>query len=170
MSLNREQKKIFVDELSSALKKASLAIVTRQSGMTVAETTSLRNKMRAAGASYKVVKNTLAKIAIQGTPFEPLKDHLTGPAAIAASEDPIVAAKVAVEYMNDNNKFEVIGGVLNEKVLDLAAVKALAKLPSFDVLRSQILGVIMAPATKLATIIKEPSASVARVIAARAKQ
>lgn len=169
MSVNREQKKNFVDDLSSTLKKASLAIVTRQSGMTVAEVTDLRNKMRAAGGSYKVVKNTLAKLATQGTPFEALNDHLTGPTAIAASEDPIAAAKVAVEYMNDNDKFQVVSGVMDEKFLDLAAVKALAKLPSLDVLRAQILGVIMAPATKLATVIKEPSASLVRVIAARAK-
>lgn len=168
-SVNREQKKEFVKSLSKRLGQASLAVVVRQSGMTVAESTDLRNRMRKAGASFKVVKNTLAKIAVQGTPFEALSCHLMGPAALAVSEDPIIAAKVAVQYMNDNEKFQVVGGVLNEKILDLAAVQALAKLPSLDVLRSQLLGVLLAPATKLATVIKEPGASVARVIAAHAK-
>ena len=168
--MNKEQKQIFIEELSSSLQDASLVVVTRQIGLTVSESTELRNKMRAAGASYKVVKNTLAKIAVQGTRFEGLGEYLHGPAALAMSADPIAAAKVAVEYMNNNDKFQVVSGVLNEKFLDLAAVKALAKLPSLDVLRATLLGVIMAPATKVATVIREPGASVARVISAHAKK
>ena len=166
--MDREQKKVFIKELSSSLENASLAVVTRQSGMTVSESKDLRTKMRAAGASFKVVKNTLAKIAVKGTKFEGLSEHLSGPAALAISEDPVAAAKVAVDYMNDNDKLQVISGVLDEKVLDLASVKALAKLPSLDELRAKILGVVAAPATKLATIIKEPGAGVARVISAYA--
>ena len=165
--MNREQKQDFIEGLQGTLSDASLVVVTRQSGMTVAEAKDLRGKMRSAGASYKVVKNTLAKIALKGTQFEGLSDDLTGPAALASSADPVAAAKVAVEYMNDNDKFEVVSGALNDQLLDIAAVKALAKLPSLDELRAKIVGVIAAPATKVATIIKEPGASVARVIAAK---
>ncbi len=168
--MNKEQKQDFIGALSEDLQKASLVIVTHQTGLTVSQSTELRNKMRAAGASYKVVKNTLAKIAVKGTRFESLTDYLHGPAALAISVDPIAAAKIAVEYMNDNDKFQVVSGVLDEKFLDLAAVKALAKLPSLDVLRGTLLGVILAPATRLATIVKEPGASIARVISAHAKK
>lgn len=168
--MNKEQKQVFIENLSEDLQKASLVIVSHQKGLTVSESTDLRCKMRAAGASFKVVKNTLAKIAVKGTKFEGLTDHLNGPAVLAISVDPVAAAKVAVEYMNDNEKFQVVSGVLDEKFLDLAAVKALAKLPSLDVLRATLLGVILAPATKLATVIKEPGASVARVISAYAKK
>lgn len=166
--MDRQQKQAFVEELSNNLKTASLVVVTRQSGMTVSESKDLRAKMRAAGASFKVVKNTLARIAIKDTKFESLSDHLKGPAALAASEDPVAAAKVAVEYMNDNEKFQVISGVLDDKVLELADVKALAKLPSLDELRAKIVGAISAPATKLATLIKEPGAGVARVVSSYA--
>ena len=168
--MNKEQKQDFIGALSEDLQKASLVIVTHQTGLTVSQSTELRNKMRAAGASYKVVKNTLAKIAVKGTRFESLTDYLHGPAALAISVDPVAAAKIAVEYMNDNDKFQVVSGVLDEKFLDLAAVKALAKLPSLDVLRGTLLGVILAPATRLATIVKEPGASIARVISAHAKK
>jgi large subunit ribosomal protein L10 len=168
--VNKKQKQVFIENLSEDLQKASLVIVSHQKGLTVSESTELRNKMRAAGASFKVVKNTLAKIAVKGTKFEGLTEYLQGPAVLAISVDPVAAAKVAVEYMNDNDKFQVVSGVLDEKFLDLAAVKALAKLPSLDVLRATLLGVILAPATKLATVIKEPGASVARVISAYAKR
>jgi large subunit ribosomal protein L10 len=168
--VNKEQKQVFIESLSEDLQKASLVIVSHQKGLTVSESTDLRNKMRAAGASFKVVKNTLAKIAVKGTKFEGLTAHLNGPAVLAFSVDPIAAAKIAVEYMNDNDKFQVVSGVLDENFLDLAAVKALAKLPSLDVLRATLPGVILAPATKLATVIKEPGASVARVISAYAKR
>lgn len=167
--MDRQQKKDFIEELSGSLEGASLAVVTRQSGMTVEESKELRARMREAGASFKVIKNTLAKIAIKGTQFEGLTDDLSGPAALAISKDPVAAAKVAVEYMNDNDKLEVVSGVLDAQVLDLAGVKALAKLPSLDELRAKILGVIAAPATKLATVVKEPGASVARVVSAYAK-
>ncbi len=122
--------------------------------------------MREAGASFKVTKNRLAKIALKGTKFENLSDHFTGPTAVAASEDPVAAAKVAVEFANKNEKLQIVCGSLETEALDADAVKALAKLPSLDELRGKIIGLIQAPATKVAGVLQAPSGQLARVFGA----
>jgi large subunit ribosomal protein L10 len=150
----------------TAFAEASLVIVTRQNGLTVAQSTDLRNKMRAAEASFKVTKNTLARIAAKGTPCEVLIDHLTGPTAIAAANDPVAVAKVAVDFAKGNDKFVIVGGALNGKALTKAQIEALSKLPSLDQLRGQLIGLIQAPATKIAGVVQAPAAQLARVFAA----
>ena len=136
--------------------------------MTVAQSTALRTKMREAGATYKVSKNRLAKIAAQGTDYAGVADMLTGPVGIASSIDPVAAAKVAVDFAKTTDKFEIVGGSMGANVLDVAGVQALATLPSLDELRAKIVGLIVAPATKLATITQAPAAQIARVLAAYA--
>ena len=145
-----------------------MVVITRNHGMTVAQSTALRTKMREAGASYKVSKNRLAKIAAQGTDYAGVADMLTGPVGIASSIDPVAAAKVAVEFAKTTDKFEIVGGSMGANVLDVAGVQALATLPSLDELRAKIVGLIVAPATKLATITQAPAAQIARVLAAYA--
>ena len=125
--------------------------------------------MREAGGSFKVTKNRLAKLALKGTKFEGLADCFTGPTAIAVSTDPVAAAKVAVEYANKNEKLQIVGGALEAEVLDADAVKALATLPSLDELRGKIIGLILAPATKIAVVLQAPAGQLARVFAAYAK-
>src|SRR5205085_1868022 len=143
-------------------------VVTHQTGLTVAEVTQLRRQMRSAGARYRVTKNRLVRRALEGTKFAPLAPLFTGPTAIAFSQDPVAAAKAAVEYANRNSKLTIVGGGLSGQLLDANAVKALATLPSLDELRAKIIGLLNAPATKLATLLQTPAAQLARVLAAHA--
>ena len=143
-----------------------MVVVTRNLGLTVAQSTALRIKMRDAGASYKVAKNRLALIALEGTAYAPISNLLTGPTALATSTDPVAAAKVAVDFAKTNDRFEIVGGAMGDTILDVNGVKALAELPSLDELRARIVGLIQAPATKIAQVVNAPAAKLARVFGA----
>ncbi len=164
--MDRSQKADAVAELNRTFNEVGVVVVTRNLGMTVKQSTDLRNKMRAAGATYKVSKNKLAKIATQGTDYAVLADLLTGPTALSTSIDPVAAAKVVSEFAKTNDKLEIVGGAMGNVLLDPAGVQALASLPSLDELRGKLVGLIAAPATKLATITQAPAAQIARVLAA----
>jgi large subunit ribosomal protein L10 len=166
--MDRAQKAEQVADLKRTFNETAVVVITRNLGMTVAQSTSLRNKMRDAGARYKVTKNTLTLIALEGTTYAPIGDVLTGPVALATSSDPVAAAKVAVDFAKTNDRFEIVGGAMGDTVLDLNGVKALAELPSLDELRARIVGLIQAPASKIARTINEPGAMLARVIGAYA--
>ena len=166
--MDRSQKADAVAELTRTLREVGVAGTTRTLGMTVKQSTDLRNKMREAGASYKVSKNKLAKIAASGTDYAAIADLLTGPTALATSIDPVAAAKVAVEFAKTNDKLEIVGGAMGTQVLDQEGIKALASLPSLDELRGKLVGLIVAPATKLATVTQAPAAQLARVFGAYA--
>jgi len=168
--VDRAQKEQLVAELNSTFQEVALVVVTQQSGMTVAESTDLRRKMRAAGASFKVTKNRLTKLALEGTKFKGLDELLTGPTAMAFSVDPVAAAKIAVEFADKNKKLVIVGGALGDQVLDVAGVTALAKLPSLDELRGKLVGLLQAPATKLAGVTQAPAGQLARVFSAYASQ
>ncbi|WP_333572612.1 50S ribosomal protein L10 [Sphingomonas sp.] len=164
--MDRSQKADAVAELNRTFNEVGVVVVTRNLGMTVKQSTDLRNKMRAAGATYKVSKNKLAKIATQGTDYAVLADLLTGPTALSTSVDPVAAAKVVADFAKTNDKLEIVGGAMGNVLLDPAGVQALASLPSLDELRGKLVGLIAAPATKLATITQAPAAQIARVLAA----
>ncbi len=168
--MDRAQKEDLVASLNGIFGSVNLVVVTRPLGLSVAEATDLRRQMRAAGASYKVTKNRLTRLALKGTRFEPLSDLMTGPTALAYSEDPIAAAKVAVKYSEGNGKLEIIGGVLYQESLDIAAITQLAKLPSLDELRAMIVGMLSTPATRIAGVLQAPGGQVARVVRAHAQQ
>ncbi|WP_293945659.1 50S ribosomal protein L10, partial [Sphingomonas sp.] len=148
--------------------ETSVVVITRNLGLTVAQSTDLRLKMRDAGAQFKVAKNKLAVIALEGTRYGPIGEMLTGPTALATSIDPVAAAKVAVEFAKTNAKLEIVGGAMGDTLLDVAGVMALAALPSLDQLRAKLIGLIQAPATKIARTINEPGAQLARVFGAYA--
>ncbi|MEA1016048.1 50S ribosomal protein L10 [Sphingomonas sp. LY54] len=164
--MDRAQKAEAVATLKQTFGEVGVVVVTRNLGMTVAQSTALRGKMRDAGASYKVAKNTLTLIALEGTAYAPISDMLTGPTALATSADPVAAAKVAVDFAKTNDKFEIVGGAMGDTLLDVNGVKALAELPSLDELRATIIGLVQAPATKIARTINEPGAQLARVFGA----
>jgi large subunit ribosomal protein L10 len=168
--MDRAQKAEAVAELNRTFSEVGVVVVTRNLGLTVAQSTQLRTRMREAGASYKVSKNKLAKIALEGTDYAGLSDLLTGPTALATSTDPVAAAKAAIEFAKTNDKFEIVGGAMGKQLLDAEGVKALASLPSLDELRAKIVGLIVAPATKLATITQAPAAQIARVLSAYAEK
>jgi large subunit ribosomal protein L10 len=164
--MDRSQKADAVAELNRTFNEVGVVVVTRNLGMTVKQSTDLRNKMRAAGATYKVSKNKLAKIAAEGTDYAVISDLLTGPTALSTSIDPVAAAKVVSEFAKTNDKLEIVGGAMGAQLLDAAGIQALAALPSLDELRGKLVGLIVAPATKLATITQAPAAQIARVLAA----
>jgi large subunit ribosomal protein L10 len=166
--MDRAQKAELVAELKSTFEGTSVVIVTRNLGLTVAQSTALRTKMREAGASYKVSKNKLARIAVEGTTYTAINDLLVGPTALSTSADPVAPAKVIVEFAKTNDKLEIVGGAMGDTVLDVAGVKALAELPSLDALRAKIVGLIQAPATKVVQIIQAPAGQLARVFGAYA--
>ena len=166
--MDRSKKEALVAELRETFETASLVVVTSQSGLTVSEVSDLRQKMRDAGAGYKVTKNTLAKLALKGTKFEHLDEVFTGPTAIAFSQDPVAAAKVMADYRKTNEKISIVAGGLDGSGLNAAEVNALANLPSLDALRAKIIGVLQAPATKLAGVTQAPAAQLARVFSADA--
>lgn len=166
--MNRSEKTELVASLNALFNEAEVVVITRNLGLSVAQSTDLRSKMRDADASYKVAKNRLAKIALKDTPYEPISDMLSGPTALATSQDPVAAAKVAVEFSKTNDKLEIVGGAMGETLLDADGVKALASMPSLDELRATIVGLVNAPATKIARIANEPAAQLARVFAAYA--
>lgn len=168
--MDRAQKTEAVAELNRTFNEVAVVVVTRNLGMTVKQSTDLRNKMRDAGASYKVAKNRLAKIALEGTDYSVLADLLTGPTALASSIDPVAAAKVVIDFAKTNDKLEIVGGAMGSKLLDADGVKALASLPSLDELRAKLVGLIVAPATKIATITQAPAAQLARVLSAYAEK
>jgi large subunit ribosomal protein L10 len=169
-NVDRAQKQKLVDDLHGALSDTACVVVTHQSGLTVAEVTGLRRRMRDAGASFKVTKNRLARLALQGTKFEHLSPMFTGPTAIAFSRDPVAAAKVAVEFANSNDKLTIVGGALGGQSLNAEGVKALASMPSLDELRAKLIGLLQTPATRIATVLQAPASQLARVLSAYAKK
>ena len=164
--MDRSQKADAVAQLNAVFNEVGVVVVTRNLGLTVAQSTDLRSKMRDAGASYKVAKNRLATLALKNTSYEGLEEYLSGPTALAWSTDPVAAAKAAVEFAKTNDKLEIVGGSMGGQMLDEAGVRALASLPSLDELRSKLVGLVNAPATKIAQVVNAPAAKLARVFGA----
>src|SRR5690606_6928803 len=164
--MDRAQTRELVATLNSVVSSVPSVVVTRYSGLTVADMTALRGRMLKAGASFKVAKNRLAKLALDGTPCSPISDLLTGPTAIGYSNDPVAAAKVLVEFSKGNDKLVILGGVLSGVPLDANGVKALAELPSLDELRAKLVGMIQTPATRIAGVLQAPAGQLARVFGA----
>ena len=165
-SVDRTQKEDWVANMRQSFSEAELVVVTHYIGLNVAELTDFRAKAREVGATFKVTKNRLAKRALAGTRFEGLCDMFAGPTAVACSNDPVAAAKVAADFAKKNDKLVIIGGALGENVLDRSGVAALADFPSLDELRARIVGALNAPATKVAGVLQAPAGRVARVVGA----
>ncbi|MEL6225990.1 MAG: 50S ribosomal protein L10, partial [Pseudomonadota bacterium] len=147
--MDRAAKEALVTQLHDVFSNTGVVVVAHYAGLSVAQMTDYRQRVKAVGGNVKVAKNRLAKIALRDTPPEGMADLMTGPTVLAYSEDPIAAAKAAVGYAKDNDKLVVIGAVMDENVLDAKGVEALAKLPSLDQLRGKLIGLIQAPATKV---------------------
>ena len=168
--MDRQQKRDFIASLSDILADTSFVLVAQNKGLTVADVSDLRRKMRAAGATYKVAKNRLAIRALDGTRFDSISPLLKGPTALAWSRDPVAVAKTAVDFAKTNDKFVILGGALGTQNLNPDGIKALAELPSLDTLRAGLLGMIQTPATRIAGILQVPGSQLARVLSAFAKK
>lgn len=166
--MDRAQKAESVEALKSVFAGAGVVVVGHYAGLSVADLTTLRVRLGKAGAGLKVVKNRLAKLALDGTPSAVGADLFKGPTAIAYSEDPVAAPKVAAAFAKEKDKFVLVGGMLGATLLDAKGVQDLATLPSLDELRGKIIGLINAPATKIAGVLQAPGGQLARVIGAYA--
>ncbi len=167
--MKRSEKKEFVQKLKEEINTASSLIVTHYSGLTVDESDQLRSEMRANGAKFKVTKNRLTKLALEQTQFKDLAELFTGPTAIAYSDDPVAPAKVAVSFEKKLEKFNIIGGGYDGERIDSEKINFLATLPSMDELRGKIVGLISAPAQKIASIMKEPGSQVVRLVSTKSE-
>ena len=166
MGMSRAQKEVEIKELNERFTKEELVVVTHYSGLTVSEISDLRTQLREEGATFKVTKNSLTKLALKGTKFEALSDMFTGPTGVATSEDAVAAAKAAHKFAKGNDKLIIIGGALGEQVLDVKGIGALAKMPSLDELRATIAAMIMAPASNIAGAVNAAGGKVAGAIKA----
>lgn len=166
--MDRAQKQAQIGTLQNVFEQAGAVIVTHNKGLTVAEMTELRSRLRKEGAKFTVVKNSLVQKALAGSASEGISDLFTGPIAIAYANDPVSAAKIATQYAKENEKLQIVGGVMGSVVLDQSGVAALAILPSLDQLRGKLVGLIQAPATRIAGVLQAPAGAVARVIGAYA--
>ncbi len=165
--MKRSEKKHFVEELRDDFSKSSSVIVAHYSGLSVSDSESIRKEMRNNGAKFKVTKNRLTKLAIAETQFKDISDLFVGPTAIAYSEDPVAPAKVAVSFEKKFENFKIIGGGYNGEKIDKNKIDFLAKLPSLDELRGKLIGLISAPAQKIASVAIEPGAQIARLLSSK---
>jgi large subunit ribosomal protein L10 len=166
--VDRAEKKEFVSSLHDVFTKTSVVVVAHYSGLTVAQMQKLRKEMKANGATVQVAKNRLAKIALDGSDVASIAPLMKGPTLIAYSDDPVAAPKVAVAFAKDHDKFVILGGAMGTTALNQDGVKALATMPSLDEMRAKIIGLIQAPATKIAQLSTAPAAKLARVFKAYA--
>ena len=167
--MNRSEKKEFVLKLKEEIDTSSSVIVTHYSGLSVDESEQLRSEMRSNGAKFKVTKNRLTKLALEQTKFKDITDLFSGPTAIAYSDDPVAPAKVAVSFEKKLDKFKIIGGGYDGAKIDLEKINFLATLPSMDELRGKIVGLISAPAQKIASIVKEPAGKIVRLVSSKSE-
>lgn len=159
-----------VDTLHSVFSNTGVVVVAHYSGLSVSQMTTLRSRMKDAGASLKVAKNRLVKLALKGTDAEHMSDLFQGPTVIAYSADPVAAPKIATEFAKTNDKFVILGGAMGRTNLDQKGVEALATMPSLDALRARIVGMINTPATRIAGVLQAPAGQLARVFGAYAKK
>lgn len=164
--MDRAQKQEWIDTANGNYGKADILIVTHYKGLTVAEMTDLRGKVRAAGASFQVGKNRLAKLALKGTTYESISSLFVGPTAVTYANDPVAAAKVLAEFAKANEKLVLIGGAFGQQVLSKSEIQALATLPSLDELRAKLIALISTPATRIAGVLQAPAGQLARVFSA----
>ena len=166
--MEKAEKKQLVATFNEVAKTAGVIVVAHNKGLTANQVLDLRNKMAKAGATIKVVKNRLAKIALEGTDANGISNLFEGPTMVAYGTDPVAAPKVVSDFAKAHEKLVVLGGSLGKTTLDANGVKALAELPSLDQLRGKLIGLIQAPATKIAGVLAAPAGQLARVFNAYA--
>lgn len=168
--MDRSQKKQIISSMNQTFSEVDTVIVSHYHGLTVEQITNLRRSMRASGAVFKVGKNKLTSLAANETKFQNIAHLFKGPVAITCSRDPVSAAKILVEFAKKNNALSIIGGMVQNQVVDLKNIQTLATLPSLDELRSKVIGILGTPATRIACLLKEPAAQIARVVNAYASK
>ena len=168
--MNRNEKTDLVNNLHDTFDNAASVVIVHCIGLTVEESTNLRTKMRNENCNFKVTKNRIARIALKDTKYQHMDSMFKGPTAIGSSNDPVMAAKILVDYAKENEKLVIIGGGLEDKAISKIDVEALAKLPSLNDLRGKLVGLLQAPASKILRLSVEPASQVLRTISQKSKQ
>ncbi len=164
--MNRIEKEQAISDIRGLVNNHSVAIIAHYKGLTVAEIHVLRGQLRESGAKMKVIKNSLAKLAVANTNNKELDSLLTGPTALLVSNDPVAIAKNLTKFAKDNANLVLLGGIVDNQFVDKKAINMLSEMPSKDELRAKIIGLLNAPATKLVRVIKAPVEQIARVLGA----
>lgn len=168
--MNRQNKEQLIKSMRQVFASSSLVVVTHQSGLSVSEVSQLRRKIREGGAGYKVIKNTLARMALSDTNHSDLSKIINGPTALAFSQDPVAAAKIVAEFSRNNDKISIVGGSIGKGIMNANEIESLAKLPSLNELRAGLISLFQLPSTKVAGILQAPASQLVKVFSAYSKK
>ena len=168
--MNKEQKKRYIDDMSSQFEKTEAVIVTHYQGLTVTQLDDLRKRMREHGIKFKITNNRITKLALQKTKCKELSNLFAGPTAVALSNDAIASAKILTKFSKENENLKILGGIMGPDVLDLAGVQNVATLPSLDEARAKIVGILRSPAQKIASILLAPASKIAILALEKSKK
>ena len=168
--MNKEQKKQYIDDMSSSFDKTESVIVTHYQGLTVTQLDDLRKRMREHGIKFKITNNRITKLALEKTKCKELSNLFTGPTAVALSEDAITTAKILTKFSKENENLKILGGIMGKDVLDVAGVKNVATLPSLEEARAKIVGILRSPAQQITSILLAPASKIAILALAKSKK
>ena len=168
--MNKEKKQEYIKEMTAQFDKSEAVIVAHYQGLTVSQLDDLRSKMREHGIQFKITKNRITKIALEKTRCKDLSNLFTGPTAVALSEDAITSAKILTKFSKDNSSLKILGGIMGDEILDVAAVQNVATLPTLDEARAKIVGILRSPAQKIATILLAPATKIAILASEKSKK
>ena len=168
--MNRDQKKKYIDEMSSQFDKSEAVIVTHYQGLTVSQLDELRKRMREHGIIFKITKNRITKLALEKTKCKDISELFTGPTAVAMSEDAITSAKILTKFSKENENLKILGGIMGRDILDFAGVQNVATLPTLDEARAKIVGILRSPAQKIASILLAPASKIAILALEKSKK
>ena len=168
--MNKEQKKSYIEEMTSQFENSKAIMVTHYQGLTMPQLDELRSKMREHGIVFKITKNRITKLALEKTRCKDLSDLFTGPTAVALSQDAITSAKILTNFSKENSNLKILGGIMGNDILDVAGVKNVATLPSLDEARAKIVGILRSPAQKIASILLAPASKIAILALEKSKK
>ena len=168
--MNKEQKKNYIEEMTSKFESSKAVMVTHYQGLTMTQLDDLRAKMREHGIIFKVTKNRITKLALEKTKCKDLSNLFSGPTAVALSEDAITSAKILTNFSKENSNLKILGGIMGNDILDVAGVKNVATLPTLDEARAKIVGILRSPAQKIASILLAPASKIAILALEKSKK
>ncbi len=168
--MNKEKKKIYINEMKDFFKKTSSVLVTHYQGLSVKQIDELRAEMRKHGILFKITKNRITKLALEGSKFKKLENLFSGPTAVAFSEDAITSAKILTKFAKNNSNLKIIGGIMEDEQLSIEDVEKIATLPTLSEARGQIIGILTSPAQKIMSILLAPGSKIAILAHAKSKK
>ncbi len=168
--ITKEKKQLYIKEMTTQFDKSEAVIVAHYQGLTVKQLDELRSKMRENGIQFKITKNRITKLALEKTRCKDLSNLFKGPTAVALSSDAIISAKILTNFSKENNNLKILGGIMGNDVLDVAAVKNVATLPSLEEARAKIVGILRSPGQKIASILLAPASKIAILALEKSKK